>query len=545
MPEYLAPGVYVEEIPSAAHAIAGVPTSTVAFLGATQSGPVAAPLRVHSFAEFQAHFGALAADMPLGYAVQHYFLNGGREALIARVLPAGAGLSDADLSSPALEASKRGLWLLEHAERFDMLCIPPLSRTADVGRATWDAAIAYATRRGAMVIVDPPATWTAAKNISEAAIAALVGRSPNAALYYPRLRAPDPLRGNQVASFAPCGAVAGICARMDAAHGVWTAPAGPEAAVLGVEGLSGALSEGQLSTLGAMGVNGLRALSAGAVVLWGARTLAGQDVAEPQFKYVPVRRLATFIAASITQGLRWTVFEPHGEPLWALIRARVAEFLHGLLHQGAFKGDRPQEAYFVRCDATTMTQQDIDQGIANVTVGFAPLKPAEFVVIRTGLWTKEHAHAGAKAQHCQLRTGRYTLRVILDGHVIPGMRRVRGLGQLTELVTVRDGSDPSSSHVIVGRTKFERITLERGFTEDNTFASWARAMQQSGGPPPRKSARIEFRDVWQQLTVGWNVLGAVPVKYAVSDLDASGNEVAIEEITLDYEGLRRDDDPRQ
>ena len=217
MPECLAPGVYVEEIPSAAHAIAGVPTSTVAFLGATQSGPVAAPLRVHSFAEFQAHFGALAADMPLGYAVQHYFLNGGREALIARVLPAGAGLSDADLSSPALEASKRGLWLLEHAERFDMLCIPPLSRTADVGRATWDAAIAYATRRGAMVIVDPPATWTAAKNISEAAIAALVGRSPNAALYYPRLRAPDPLRGNQVASFAPA-------ARLPESVRAWTRP---------------------------------------------------------------------------------------------------------------------------------------------------------------------------------------------------------------------------------------------------------------------------------------------------------------------------------
>ena len=199
----------------------------------------------------------------------------------------------------------------------------------------------------------------------------------------------------------------------------------------------------------------------------------------------------------------------------------------------------------MRCDATTMTQQDLEQGILNVVVGFAPLRPAEFVIIRIGLWTRQHAHAGAVAQNCQLRGGRYTLRVIFDGHEIPGVSRVRGLGQLTELVTVHDGSDPSSSHVIVGRTKFERITIERGFTEDNAFATWARTMQHGGGPPPRKSVRIELRDAWQQLTVGWNISGAVPVKYAVSDLNACGNDVAIEEITLDHDGLHRDDDPRQ
>jgi hypothetical protein len=214
--------------------IAGVPTSTAAFLGATKFGPVATPLLVHSFAEFEARFGGLSAEMPLGYAVQHFFLNGGRDALIARVEPAGPTLTDADLSDPALEQQRRGLWLLEHAERFNLLCIPPLSRTADVGRATWDAAIAYATRRRAMVIVDPPAAWTAPQTISETAIAALACRSPNAALYYPRLRAPDPLQGNQIASFAPCGAVAGIYARIDSTRGVWKAPAGAEATVLGI-----------------------------------------------------------------------------------------------------------------------------------------------------------------------------------------------------------------------------------------------------------------------------------------------------------------------
>jgi uncharacterized protein len=545
MPEYLAPGVYVEEIPADVQPIAGVPTSTTAFLGATRSGPVDVPRLVRSFAEFKAHFGGLAGDMPLGYAVQQYFLNGGREAVIARVVPAAAPLTDADLSNPALEANKRGLWLLEHGGRFDLLCIPPLSPTTDVGKATWNNAIAYATRRNAVVIVDPPAAWTTAKSVSDAAVASLVDRSSNAALYFPRLKAPDPLRGNKAGSFAPCGAVAGIYARIDGARGVWKAPAGPEAIVLGAQGLGATLTEGQLSTLEGMGVNTLRVLPDGAIALWGARTLAGADISTPQLKYVPVRRLQIFIETSIRHGLRWTVLEPHSAPLWAQVRTRVTDFMHDLFRQGALQGEKPEQAYFVRCDATTMTQHDLEQGILNVVVGFAPLKPAEFVIVRIGLWTKEHAHTGAPAQSHQLCRGRYSLRVIADGHVIPGMRRVHGLGQHTELVTVHDGSDPSSSHVIIGRTTFDRVTLERGFTADNTFATWARAMQYSGGPPPRKNVRIELRDAWQRITAGWDLSGALPVKYAAPDLDPCGNAVAIEEITLDYDGLKRDDDPRE
>ena len=545
MPEYLAPGVYVEEIPADVQPIAGVPTSTTAFLGAARSGPVDVPRLVRSFAEFEAHFGGLAGDMPLGHAVQQYFLNGGREAVIARVVPAAAALTDADLSNPALEANKRGLWLLDHAGRFDLLCIPPLSPTTDVGKTTWNSAIAYATRRNAVVIVDPPAAWTAAKSVSDAAVASLVDRSSNAALYFPRLKAPDPLRGNKAGSFAPCGAVAGIYARTDGARGVWKAPAGPEAIVLGAQGLDATLTAGQLSTLEGMGVNALRVLPDGAIALWGARTLAGADISPPQLKYVPVRRLQIFIETSIRYGLRWTVLAPHSAPLWAQVRTRVTDFMHDLFRQGALQGEKPEQAYFVRCDATTMTRHDLEQGILNVVVGFASLKPAEFVIIRIGLWTKEHAHAGAPAQSHQLCRGRYSLRVIADGHVIPGMRRVHGLGQHTELVTVHDGSDPSSSHVIIGRTTFDRVTLERGFTADNTFATWARAMQHSGGLPPRKNVRIELRDAWQRITAGWDLSGALPVKYAAPDLDACGNAVAIEEITLDYDGLKRDDDPRE
>ena len=450
-------------------------------------------------------------------------------------------LTDADLSSPALEAQKRGLWLLEHADHpFNILCIPPLSRATDVGRATWDAAVACAVRRRAMVIVDPPAAWTAPPTMSETT--ALVSRSANAALYYPRLQAADPLHGNQVASFAPCGAVAGIYARIDASSGVWKAPAGAQANVLGVDGVSVALSDAQLSALNAMGVNGLRVLS-GAVVLWGARTLAG-DVADP-FKFVPVRRLDLFIESSITRGLQWGVFEPNGPSLWERVRTSVADFLLGLFRQGALQGDKPEAAFFVRCDASTMTQHDIDQGILILVIGVAPLRPAEFVIIGIGSFGKDHGHASFISRHYRIHTARYTLRVMWDGQEIAGVRRVRGLGQLTELITVHDGSDPNASRVIVGPTKFEAVTIERGITHDDAFEKWAQAMQQGAGPAPRKDVRVELHDGERRLTVAWVLKAALPIKFEAPDLNGASNDVAMEQLTLAYEGLglERDDDP--
>ena len=536
MPEH--PGVFIEEVATRARPIEGVGTSTAAFVGATPSGPLDAPRIVHSFAEFQAQFGALAVDMPLGYAVQHYFTNGGREALIARVAPSGSTLTDADLSSPALEAHKRGLWLLEHAADFNILCIPPLARTTDVGRATWDAAVAYAVRRRAMVIVDPPAAWTAPPTISE--VSALVSRSANAALYYPRLQATDPLRGKQVASFAPCGVVAGIYARTDASSGVWKAPAGTQATVLGAQAVSVALSQTQLSALNAMGVNAVRTLPGGAIVLWGARTLAGE---EDPLKFVPVRRLELFIESSLTRGLQSSVFEPNGPSLWERLRTSVEDFLLDLFRQGALQGDRPQEAFFVRCDASTMTQQEIDRGIVNLVVGFAPLRPAEFVIIGIGSSGKAQPSASFVLRQYRIHTARYSLRVVWDGEQIAGVRRVRGLGRLTELVTVHDGSDPNASRIIVGPTKFEPVTIERGITHDDAFEQWVQATQQGAGPAPRKDVRIELHDNERRITVAWVLRGALPIKLQAPDLNAAGNDVAIEQLTLAYEGLERDDPP--
>jgi Bacteriophage tail sheath protein len=383
--ENLAPGVYIEEIPSGTHPIEGVPTSISAFVGATPKGPVTAPLAVRSFAEFTQQYGGLTDGMPLGYAVQHYFANGGGEALIARVESSGGALADADVSDPALEKTQRGLWLLEKAERFNILCIPPLAPTADVGKVTWDAAVAYAGKRRAFVIVDPPASWANAQAVTAASLAALVSPAANAAVYFPRLRGTDPLHGSQPTAFAPSGAVAGVYARTDQTRGVWHSPAGAGANLVGFLGAAVTLAEAELAALDALNVSTIRAQPALAV--WGARTLAPGTVAQ-EYKYVAVRRLVLFIEESLDEGLRWAVFEPNTPALWASVRASVEDFLRSVWRQGALQGTKLEEACFVRFDPPTISQQDVDLGRLVMLIGIAPVRPAEFVVIRLTIVAK-------------------------------------------------------------------------------------------------------------------------------------------------------------
>jgi phage tail sheath protein FI len=506
------PGVYIEEVPSGVRTITGVATSITAFIGRARRGPTDRPRLVQSFAEFDRVYGGLWTDSLMSYAVQQYFLNGGRDALICRVhnaaaaatltLPAGfnlvaasegdwgerlrarvdhdtrpleagegantlfnlavkdtatgtverflnvstdvnhrryvtrvlelesnliriappgtvpaarpaahgappAGadplednasstafnadgsdgnpLANTDISNPALEAQRRGLWMLEHADLFNLLCIPPLRSDLDPDQTTWDAAAAYSRRRRAMVIVDPPAAWDEPADITPVALGALISQGDdliNAALYFPRIRAADPLRENRLSTFAPGGAVAGIYARTDAQRGVWKAPAGLDASLSGVAELTAVLTDGENGQLNPRGINCLRSFPGSGRVVWGARTLRGSDQLASEWKYVPVRRTALFIEESLYRGTQWVVFEPNDEPLWAQIRLNVGAFMQNLFRQGAFQGRSPREAYFVKCDRETTTQNDINLGIVNIHVGFAPLKPAEFVVIK-------------------------------------------------------------------------------------------------------------------------------------------------------------------
>ena len=176
--------------------------------------------------------------------------------------------------------------------------------------------------------------------------------------------------------------VAGVMARTDGQRGVWKAPAGLDASLNGVAGLSVEMTDAENGLLNPLGINCLRSFPVHGRVVWGARTLRGADAAADEYKYVPVRRTALYIEESLYRGLKWVVFEPNDEPLWAQIRLNVGAFMHNLFRQGAFQGRTPREAYLVKCDRETTTQNDINLGIVNILVGFAPLKPAEFVIIR-------------------------------------------------------------------------------------------------------------------------------------------------------------------
>jgi phage tail sheath protein FI len=206
--------------------------------------------------------------------------------------------------------------------------------------------------------------------------------STNAAVYFPRLKMADSLKDGLTEEFTPCGVIAGIYARTDAQRGVWKAPAGQEASLSGVKEFTYKLTDAQNGTLNPLGLNCLRSFPVSGNIVWGARTLAGADQLASEWKYIPVRRLALYIEESLYRGTQWVVFEPNDEPLWAQIRLNIGAFMHDLFIDGAFQGTSPREAYFVKCDKETTTQNDIDKGIVNILVGFAPLKPAEFVIIK-------------------------------------------------------------------------------------------------------------------------------------------------------------------
>lgn len=514
------PGVYIEEVPSGVRSITGVATSITGFIGSALRGQVDEPVLVNSFAEFERTFGGLTNTSALTYAVNDFFRNGGRDALIVRaahldgagtlasaatathdsldlvasnpgewgnnlrfrvvrvdnnILPQadveelfnltvrdtstgltenfvnvssllgharfvtnvleqesklvrvtsvgatrptsmadapsgedplesgtssvlfnqdgelGDAITDDDVSHPDLEAGRRGIWALESADIFNLLCIPPFTNLTtgdtDISSQSRSAAAAYCLIRRAIYIVDPLLAWdepsdlTTGGNSLEGPTWGL-SRSANAALYFPRVRQVDPLQEGRLADFAPCGVIAGIISRTDAQRGIWKAPAGLDASLKGVVQLSVALTDAQNGVLNPIAVNCLRSFPVTGRVVWGGRTLVGADQLASEWKYLPVRRTALFIEESLYRGTQWVVFEPNDAPLWSQIRLNVGAFMQNLFRQGAFQGVSPREAYFVKCDSETTTQNDINLGIVNILVGFAPLKPAEFVVIK-------------------------------------------------------------------------------------------------------------------------------------------------------------------
>ena len=369
--------------------------ATVAALGSAStqqylhftSGSSAAPDDVIEFSN------GLATKLGLDAAkanVRSYTLGGAAKA--SQALPGAAQQKGANGNPPTAAdltgdpIAKTGLFRLDAVDLFNLLCIPDTMKLSDTQAAdVASKAAAYCESRRAFYILDVPHVDAVRDEVSEVKAwldmnATL--RHKNAAVYYPRPLVADPLDEFRLRLVAPSGLLAGLYARTDTERGVWKAPAGTEATLRGVQALERTLTDAENGTLNPKGINCLRRFPVHGNVSWGARTLVGADAQASEWKYIPVRRTALFIEESLFRGTQWVVFEPNDEPLWAQIRLNVGAFMHSLFRQGAFQGVTPREAYFVKCDSETTTQTDINSGIVNIVVGFAPLKPAEFVVIK-------------------------------------------------------------------------------------------------------------------------------------------------------------------
>lgn len=296
--------------------------------------------------------------------------------------PDGSGLIG-DQTAP-----KSGLFALDAVDDFNILCLPDVMNLSDTeASAVITAAGNYCAPRWAFYIVDVPQPVGGPNrddmNVMEAWLDAYATlRNTYSAVYYPRPQIPDPVNGYRLRTVASSGTIAGLYAQTDGARGVWKAPAGTAATLTGVVSLAYKLTDAENGALNPLAINCLRTFPVYGNVCWGARTLVGADQLASDWKYIPVRRTAFYIEDSLYRGTQWVVFEPNDEPLWSQIRLNVGAFMRSMFQQGAFQGSTPASAYFVKCDSETTTQADINLGVVNIVVGFAPLKPAEFVILQ-------------------------------------------------------------------------------------------------------------------------------------------------------------------
>ncbi|MDT8999136.1 phage tail sheath subtilisin-like domain-containing protein [Paucibacter sp. APW11] len=294
-----------------------------------------------------------------------------------------AGVQGKDGGPPSAADYERAYQEVDRqVDLFNLLVLPKDDGHGDsTTRMLWGPASVFCQRRRAFLLIDPPSNWSD----SQAAAGPMVGVNTlrvglvkdHAAVFYPRLKINE---GGKDVFVGPAGAIAGLMGRIDGTRGVWKAPAGTEADLRGITGVEKRFSDGENGVMNPKAINTIRVFPNG-IVNWGARTMDGDDAFGSEYKYIPIRRLALYMEESLYRGLKWVVFEPNDEPLWAQIRLNVGAFMNNLFRQGAFQGQTPKDAYFVKCDASTTTQNDRNLGIVNVVVGFAPLKPAEFVVL--------------------------------------------------------------------------------------------------------------------------------------------------------------------
>jgi uncharacterized protein len=269
-----------------------------------------------------------------------------------------------------------GLSVLDVIRDVNIVAIPGIGSKAVV-----DAGTNYCTQRADCFFVGDMKPDDNTLDEARTFVNSLTVKSSYGAVYYPWLSMVDPTGASPQPILAPpSGYVVGMYARIDASRGVFKAPAGTEANIGGAVGLAADTTDAQQDFLNPIGVNVIRSFPASGIVIWGARTLA--TVSDAEYRYIPVRRTAIFLEQSIYNGIQYAVFEPNDTGLWSSLRLNINAFMMLQFRAGAFQGKTPTEAFFVKVDETTTTQADIDAGTVNILVGFAPLKPAEFVVLQ-------------------------------------------------------------------------------------------------------------------------------------------------------------------
>ena len=380
-------GEYVEEIRPQARWIAAASTSEAGFVDFFPKGPVNQAMRMRSMTEFNECFGGLDPRSEASYGIAQFFQNGGDVAWVVRVPAPGDDPRSATwIQSDGLNAllgggnPAGGIYALR-ATSFNILCVPcAADLSVESIKAFYCSAAGFCTEERSFLIVDIPRCQTdPGPNGIQKWIESLGLAEKNAAVYFPRVLTSDPLNGGQLRDTAPSGGIAGVFARTDSTYGVWRAPSGTAALLKQVDSLVTNISDIEIEALNSTAINALRNFAAGEDVVWGARTLEGADNLASDWKYIPVRRMALFLERSISDGVKWAIFEPNDQSLWGQIRFNVDAFLLSLFRRGAFQGSAAKDAYFVKCDQETTTQDDVNRGIVNIVVGFAPLKPAEFV----------------------------------------------------------------------------------------------------------------------------------------------------------------------
>ena len=379
MPDYLSPGVYVEDVPPTAHPIAGVSTSTAAFLGVVpatvtmppkpgptapdyQLAPAGTPVMLTNWASFTTRFGQFSPDnATLAHAVFGFFANGGSRCYVVRAA------TGADLTNPGD--------LLATLEAYDDVSVVAVPGAVD--STSHQALVEHCVKlQDRIAILDGGSP----DSLDLTALTGIRPFGPSkeaafAALYWPWILTAGP--GTAITKVAPSGHVAGVYARTDATRGVFKAPANE--GLLGAVDVSYRVSRGEQDVLNPGGINVIRPFN-GAIKVWGARTLADSTAAE--FTYVSTRRYLSFLRDSIIAGTDWVVFEPNSPSLWQKIVRNVGDFLLGQWREGALFGETPAKAFYVRCDASTNPPEVRDLGRLVTEIGVAVVKPAEFVVFR-------------------------------------------------------------------------------------------------------------------------------------------------------------------